>query len=538
MGDEQISAMNKTICVVVYYLRWREMKSLKLLTKKNFKKIVLLFILIAGVFLFNNLHCLAASKNIKDQAIIAKGEENFSKDWIINQFDSLRIDNKTQSRKNLKNNHDQNENNKPIAYQQISDFSNQNFDLSEENIIFDDEDKNFEKVKGGITDIRATVGKSQIIQFAQPIKRLSITDPSLADLILLSPTQMIMNGKAAGVTSLIIWDETDQPAFFDLYVQNDTSDLMDAFRKVAPDEPINIKITDDGNVILSGTISSTIVRDQLKKISEAYGYALIDVAESPVPQVVLELRIAEISRSVTKNFNFFYKVAAWADLPFTLDQWAPLSQRDPNGGIGGQWDGNSINGFTAAIFKPDARFQGVIRMAQTRGLLNILAEPKLVSTNGREALFDAGQSVPVPTGVDQNGNLAYEYKDVGVKVTFTPWIAEKSQRVELKVMPEVSEIDPSVTIQQANGVTIYGFRKRSATTTVELENGETLMMAGLITRRNTNSKTGAPFFSDIPIIGNFLQQSTFDKSESELVIMVTPKIIKPGIYGEILGTAD
>lgn len=533
------------------------MVRLKLLKRRQLKLLIFSFVFAVVVFSsFGVENAIASSP--ADSVPALKGAETYSEDWILKELNAIRIDNNPEYANRTNQERFQQaekireikaSNIAPIAYQETEDVSDlQLGELSDEkdgNIQIEGEETTYKDAKGGITDIRSTVGKSQIIQFAQPIKRLSITDPSLADLILLSPTQMILNGKAAGVTSLIIWDESDQPAFFELYVQNDTSDLLDAFKEVAPDEPINIKITDDGNVILSGTVSSTIVRDQINKISEAYGYKLVDVSESPIPQVVLELKVAEISRSISKNFSLLYKTGTWAFNPVV----SPAGGVTPSviestgflgikNGAGNLWNGSSSSGFQAAIYNQSARFSSFLAMAQTKGLLNVLAEPKLVSTNGREAVFDAGQSVPVPTGVDQNGNLAYEYKDVGVKITFTPWISEKSQRVELKLAPEVSEIDPTVTIRQQNGTVIYGFRKRKATTTVELENGETLLIAGLIRRRDTNTITDPPFFANIPIIGKLVQQSSFEKEESELVIMVTPKIVKPGTYGEVLGTSE
>lgn len=507
------------------------MVRLKLIHSNGIKILIIaLTLLLLVVNSQNSRMAFAENNSVKDQPLKAKQAQTFSNDWVSNKVQKAAparvARNKTAPAQKY---------NDPVAYQQMEetpDLKADFDDLSPEKMDLTDQDPDYKTVDAGVTDIRATVGKSQIIQFAQPIKRISITDPALADLILLSPTQMIMNGKAAGVTSLIIWDEADQPAFFDLYVQNDTSDLLDAFRKVAPDEPINIKITDDGNVILTGTLSSTLVRDSIAKICEAYGYKLVDVAESPVPQVVLELRIAEIARSVAKNFSFAYRVGAWGHNPI-----AP-NVMDSKAGVGGEWNGSSQAGFILAVFEPTQNFSGIMGMGQQKGLLNILAEPKIVTTNGRQADFDAGQSVPVPTGVDQNGNLAYEYKDIGVKVSFTPWISEKSERIELKITPEVSEIDSSVTISQPNGTVIYGFRKRKATTTVELENGETLMIAGLIRRNDSHVYIDPPFLGNIPIIGKFLSTSTFDKSESELVIMVTPKIIKPGVYGDVLGTSD
>lgn len=411
----------------------------------------------------------------------------------------------------------------------------------------DSDEPTFQQVKGGITEIRATVGKSQIIQFAQPITRLSVTDPSLADMILLSPTQMILNGKAGGVTSMIIWDETGQPAFFELYVQNDTSNLMDALKLVAPDEPLSIKLTDDGNVILSGTVSSRIVRDQIQKICEAFGYKLVDVSESPMPQVVLELKIAEIARSITKNFNTRTKGGGdtapilqgngWPNQLMNISHYPLISQTGTKL-AGAEWNGNSAGGFQFALFRQQSRFSWFMQAAESRGLLNILAEPKLVATHGTEASFNAGNQVPVPTGVDQNGNLAYEYKDVGVKIAFKPTISEKSQRIELTVKPSVNEIDPSVNVTQPNGSVIYGFRTRDANTTVELENGETLMIAGLIRRNDNNTIATPPFLSTIPILGQLMMTSSFQRGESELIIMITPKIVKPGVYGDIVGTSE
>ena len=509
------------------------------------RKTITILLLFMALFLIplskqENQSVFATDKQQIDSLPVPKDTENFSNDWLLSKINDLRSDLDARNKRfNKRVNPSKEFLETPVAYQAVESDNSINLDFDDvalKDMDLTDQDPDFQKVEGGITDIRATVGKSQIIQFAQPIKRLSITDPSLVDLILLSPTQMIMNGKAGGVTTLIIWDEEDQPAFFDLYVQNDTTDLLDAFKHVAPDEPINIKVTDDGNVILSGTLSSSIVRDKIAQICQAYGYQLVDVSESPVPQVVLDLKVAEIARSITKNFSVLSKAAGWADI--SISPSFTTSPRDANGGIGAEWNANTLTGFTAAIFKPNARFSAILGMAQSRGLLNVLAEPKILTTHGRAAKFDAGNQVPVPTGVDQNGNLAYEYKDVGVKVDFTPWISEKSQRIELKIAPQVSEIDPSVTITQNDGTPIYGFRTRSTQQTVELENGETLMIAGLVRRRDTNSFTNPPFFDNIPIIGKLLSTSNFDKEESELVIMVTPRILKPGVYSEELGTSE
>jgi pilus assembly protein CpaC len=373
-------------------------------------------------------------------------------------------------------------------------------------------------LKKGGTDLSALVGRSHLIRFDIPVKRISITNPALADLMMLSPKELLLNGKAAGITSLIIWGEKGDPVFFDLVVKNDATTLLNAVKALTPNENINVKFTDDLNAIFSGKMSSVITKEKLKNITLAYGYKFVDLIEAPTPQVVLEVKVAEASRAFTKNFKANFAVGSYSDtFKFGV---IPDSAKGP--AQGSTFDG-TLNGIKSFFVRGD--FTAVLTAAEQKGIVKVLAEPKLVSTHGNKASFNAGQEVPVPTGVDQNGNLSYEYKNIGVSIAFTPVIQEKSQRILLNIVPEVSEIDSTTTVTQNNGSVIYGFKTRKAETTVDLKSGQTIVIAGLFQRSDNNTKTQIPLMGDIPIIGKLFGSSEYKKGETELMIFVTPKII-------------
>lgn len=375
-------------------------------------------------------------------------------------------------------------------------------------------------LKGNVTELTAIVGKSQLIRFDESVKRISLTNPALADLVLISPTEMLLNGKSAGLTSLIVWGQKGDPAFFNLYVKNDASQFLSAVRTTLPGENLDFKFTNDSNVVLSGRVSSAIVKEQVKSLAQAYGLKLVDVSESPVPQVMIEVRVAEASRSFTKtlgsNFAFGKLSPTFLDDNFKIvTNGAYGSAADFKGGL---------NGLRVIMHKED--ITSVLNLAEQKGFVKILAEPKLVATNGNKASFNAGQQIPFPSSIDRSGNVAYSFKDVGVNVSFTPTIMEKSGRISLNIAPEVSEIDASASIKVNSDVTVYGIKTRKADTTVELTDGQTLIMAGLLQRTDNSVKSQIPLLGGIPVIGQLFRSDEFRKGETELLIFVTPRIIR------------
>ncbi|EKE02830.1 MAG: hypothetical protein ACD_20C00328G0023 [uncultured bacterium] len=388
-------------------------------------------------------------------------------------------------------------------------------------------------LRGGVSQLISIVGKSQLIRFDEPVKRLSIADPKLADVVMLSKKELLLNGKSNGETSLIIWGEKGDPVFFDLTVKNDTTALLEALKDIAPEEEIDIKFTANAtkgaagesaaNAVFSGKISSTIKKEKIKSLVTAYGFNFVDLAESPTPQVMLEIKVAEANRSLTKNHTVDVTSGGKFLNPLNTQFKSPLKYLEISNNVGVVAPGVRLSN----IYLPILNTTNSITLTETKGMIKILAEPKLVAVNKQEASFNAGQQVPVPSGIDpMTGQINYEYKDVGVNLKFTPDILEESGKILLKLNPEVNEIDTTITVRQPNGIVIYGIRTRKVNTTVELNDGETLVIAGLLQRSNSETSNHPPFIADIPILGQLFTSKEFRKGETELMIFVTPRILK------------
>lgn len=360
----------------------------------------------------------------------------------------------------------------------------------------------------------AVVGKTQMIKFDEPVKRISITDPGLADLVLLSPKELMINGKKAGRTSIIFWGDSDKPVFFNMVVQQDTDAVIQAIEQLTPNEDIQYSFTDDG-LILTGQVSSTTVKKNIDEIIKAYNIKLVDLTESPTKQVLLEVKITEASRNFTRSLdsqftvgenynNFITNVLGIAD-------HQDMSNATMNAKSGGQYIFSSSSAHVA----------WAISAAEQKGYVKILAEPKLLAVDGQAGSFNVGNEIPVPSSMGQYGNVSYDFKTTGVILNFTPTILEKSNRIMLKLAPEVSEIDESYT--SSSGVP--GFKTRKVDTTVELADGETLVIAGLLHHTSSNSGTKIPWLGDIPGIGVLFSGSSRTKKDTELVIFITPKIV-------------
>lgn len=360
----------------------------------------------------------------------------------------------------------------------------------------------------------AVMGKSQLIKFDEPVKRISITDPSLADLVLLSPKELLLNGKKTGRTSLIFWGASNKPVFFNMVVQQDTDAFMQAVEQIAPDENIKYSFTDDG-VIMSGHISSTAVKKNIENIIQAYNVKLVDLTESPTKQVLLEVKITEASRNFTKTLQSQFSVGQNA---------ATISGLNLPGIVDG---GNAAFNGTKGNFvfsSPSANIAWALTAGEDKGLIKILAEPKLLAMDGQSGSFNVGQEVPYPSSIGLSNTPSYAFKNTGVILNFTPTILEKSNRVILKLSPEVSEIDKSATSGALGAPP--GFKTRKVDTTVELADGETLVIAGLLKHTTTSQDSKVPGLGDIPGVGFLFSNFTRTKDDTELVIFITPKIVE------------
>lgn len=363
-------------------------------------------------------------------------------------------------------------------------------------------------------------GKSQILNFDTPVKRISLADPNLADIIILSSKQLMINGKKAGSTSLIFWGKDNVPVFYNLVIRQDVDEFLKAVDYIAPNEDISIIFNDNG-AVLSGQVSTTATRDKIKELAKAYNINLVDMAESATKQVLLEVKVAEVTKNFTRNLGTGFTIGSDAKNQHVSSMTGGTTN------VVGKISRVVVDNGVKYIFADrSGNFAIDLQAAELKGDAQILAEPKLLAVDGEEASFNVGSEVPVPSNMGQYGQIAYEFKKTGVILNFTPTIMEKTNRIKLKLSPEVSEIDRSSGVMDTqNAVVIPGFKTRKVETTVELMDGETLIIAGLLNNSSSKTNNQVPLLGDIPVIGVLFKTIEDKKDDTELMIFITPKIV-------------
>ena len=372
--------------------------------------------------------------------------------------------------------------------------------------------------------IEMVSGKSLILRSTEPIKRVSVADPEIADFLLLSANEVYLKGKGAGVTNLTLWQNKKIVAVYDLEVTYDLSGLKQQLHAILPEEDsLRVTSTND-SITLSGKITSAANLSQALALAEAYAPTgkvnnLVEVGG--VHQVMLEVRFAEMGRSLTKRLgvNFLYQDGDQFAVSL-LGGLADFAQESLTGGL-------TFSPAVTALFRFDqggGTWTGFIDALREDGLVKILAEPTLITLSGQSANFLAGGEFPVP--VPQGfGATGIEYKSFGVGLSFTPTVLSKD-KIAIDVSPEVSELDFSTAVQ-VEGFVSPGISTRRASTKIELGDGQSFAIAGLLREAVRASISKFPLLGDLPIIGPLFQSKSFQKSETELVIIVTPHLVKP-----------
>jgi pilus assembly protein CpaC len=366
-------------------------------------------------------------------------------------------------------------------------------------------------------------GKSIVLRSTSPVSRVSIADPGVADFLILSANEIYITGKAMGTTNFTLWQDKKLVAIYDLEVNYDLSQLKQQMHDILPGEQALQIIGTNDSITLSGKISNAVNLSQAVALAQSYapeGKVNNFVEVGGVHQVMLEVRIAEMSRSLKRRLGINFSGS-------TGDQFAVSL-------LGGLANVNADN--LASIIPGSAvnslfRFEqgnwtwtGLMEMLHENGLLKILAEPTLTALSGQSANFLAGGEfpVPVPQGL---GTVAIEYKPFGVGLVFTPTVLSQ-EKISIQVNPEVSELDFS-TAAVIEGFVTPGITTRRASTTVELGDGQSFAIAGLLSDTVLADIQKFPILGDLPIIGPLFQSKAFIKRETELVIIVTPRLVKP-----------
>jgi pilus assembly protein CpaC len=389
----------------------------------------------------------------------------------------------------------------------------------------------------GSAPLRVMVGKSLLINTTERLKRIALTDPSIAWAQVITPTQILVHGRSPGEISLLIWDEVERSRSFDLRVDVDVSACSDEEHRVFPDEQITVTPS-RAAIVLSGHVSTEDVSKRAGELASAYSPKVVNVLTfGPVgaQEVLLQVKFAEVDRTALTQLgvNFVSTGAGNTIGTITTGQFGgfgpqTLTQtKTPNGTTtttSGETLNNVLNLF---LFRPDINFGAVIEALQTKNLLQILAEPNLIAVNGKEATFLAGGQFPFPIVQPGNGFTAVtiSFKEFGVRLQFTPVITPNGY-IHLKVAPEVSTLD------FANALTISGFTvpalsTRRAETEFELQDGQSFVIAGLMDNRVTDIYNKIPGLGDIPILGNFFRSKSLQKSNSELMVLCTVRRISP-----------
>ncbi len=321
---------------------------------------------------------------------------------------------------------------------------------------------------GPLLKMEVIVGKSQVIGFTENIMRVSVTDPAIADVMVASPKQLLVNGKAPGTTSLVVWDSEERPTFYNLVVHTDTS----------------------------------------------------------FQQVMLKVRFAEVNRTAMKELGI-----DWVSTDANPSIFGENFKEAVIGSFSGQVTTPSIplslgSGVSTYMSLTHQSYgvEATLRALEKKGVVSTLAEPTLVAISGHEAEFLAGGEIPVPIVQAGSANsVTIEWKEFGVGLKFTPTVVD-SGVVSLKVEPEVSTLDWANAIV-LGGYAVPALRTRKAQSTVELRDGQTLVVAGLITREDSKDVSKFPILGDIPIIGALFKSTNFSRNETELVLLVTPKVV-------------
>jgi len=433
-------------------------------------------------------------------------------------------------------------------------------------------------------DYEVYVGKSAVITLPAAIGRVSITDPNIADVVVISPTEVQINGKTLGSTSLIIWDKAGKKTFFDINVSVDITSLKDKIAELAPGDDINMQMLNNQTLVVTGNVSSDERKLKIKSLllgfgkditendlyvlqggvvkevrsggGDEKGFKFVLLLEVTAPrEVLLQITVASVDRTATKalGINWVYAGDKAIGL-FSGIGAAPNATSTLTGLMGGLAGTASSTlttpgsptgaGPTFGVIDFQNNTAYFLRVLSSKGLATLLAEPNLIVKSGETGEFTAGGEVPIPLisslGTTGGSSITVQYKKFGVILNFSPLVTE-SGLIKLKLDPvEFSSVSGTVTVTVA-GISLPTFNTNRVRTSVDLREGESFVIAGLISNEWSKNLDKVPLLGDIPILGAFFRDQRMQKTERELVFVVTPKLMTPMAPGkkvELPGMAE
>lgn len=387
--------------------------------------------------------------------------------------------------------------------------------------------------------VTVPVGKSQDIRTDTPFLEISLGDPEIADVNPLTDRTLSILGKKLGTTRVSVYGEGKRlVGVFDVEVSYDVSALATELAYRFPTAKFRVTSV-NGRILLGGTAPDSIALDQALSIAREFGPQVINAVQVASPQqVLLEVRFVEASRSAGRELGVQWN--AWSkNGRFTGnigDQTTslPVTQAAGTAAAGVLSGGNPFGFLVGSLVTKGMQIDVALNALEEKGLVRRLAEPNLVALSGDTANFLAGGEYPIPVS-GTLGQISVEYKRYGVSLAFTPTVLNGSI-INLKIEPEVSQIDKSTTVSVANGISVPGLTVRRASTTLELRDGQSFMLAGLLQNDSTTEQEQLPWLGDVPVLGTLFSSKSYQKRETDLVIIVTPRLARPARPGDPLKT--
>jgi len=394
--------------------------------------------------------------------------------------------------------------------------------------------QNLRIMKGSTSsDLKVAMNRAVVVESDTPFAELSIANPTIADISTLSDRTIYVLGKAPGRTTLtLLGPDGRLITNVEVHVAPDIAEFKERLQQILPGERIEVRTANDG-IVLSGVVSSIQRLDRALDLAQRYAPDRVSnlMSVGGTQQVMLKVRFAEMERSVSKGLNAGvtgFSVGSNAAFDFGAGAGAITAAPIPS--TVQNLDPSAIGQFNVAGTIGGLTLNVLLEALETKGMVRTLAEPNLTALSGQQASFLAGGEYPIPV-VDTDGGITVEYKPFGVELTFTPRVVDKDV-INLQLNAAVSGIDPSIQFQ-SGGIAIDAFRRRETSTVVEMRDGESFAIAGLLQDDFEDLSNQVPWVGDIPILGALFRSSSFQRSQSELVIIITPHLVTP-VRGEAL----
>ena len=379
--------------------------------------------------------------------------------------------------------------------------------------------------------LQVPMNRAVVVEAENPFAELSIANPGIADISTLSDRTIYVLGKAPGRTTLtLLGPDGRLITNVEVQVTPDVAEFKERLRQIIPGEPIEVRTANDG-IVLSGVVSSIARLDRALDLANRYAPGRVSnlMVVGGTQQVMLKVRFAEVQRTVLKNLSAGLNVVqAGSDASFSAAAGSGSIVEGTTAGDPGSTvlnlDDSALGQFGVGFEVGSVAFGVLLQALETKNMVRTLAEPNLTALSGQEASFLAGGEYPIPV-TDGDGAVTIEYKPFGVQLNFTPRVVD-GHRINLELNAAVSSVDIGTSVT-ASGISVNGFLRRETQTTVEMLDGQSFAIAGLLQDDFSDAAAQVPWLGDVPILGALFRSSSFERNQSELVVIITPHLVTP-----------